>query len=102
MNREIEEKIKEFENEFCNNHQMPVRFLRSIFYDEQDGAEQIISFLHSALLSIRQQTLEEAKEAMGKEDKKTDRSDYGDGLMDGYNQHRSESLQRLEELKKQP
>ena len=42
--------LDEFEKEFCNNHQKPIRFLRSIFYDEQDGAEQIKFFLRQALI----------------------------------------------------
>ena len=49
MNRTKEEIMKEFIREFCNDHNGPVRFLRGVFYDERDGAEQIISFLSSAL-----------------------------------------------------
>lgn len=48
----IEVKLKEFEKEFCNNHQKPIRFLRSVFYDEQDGAEQIEAFLSIALREV--------------------------------------------------
>ena len=43
------EAVKRFESEFCNNHQKPIRFLRSVFYDEQDGAEQIEQFLLSEI-----------------------------------------------------
>ena len=44
-----ERMLKEFEKEFCNNHQKPIRFLRSVFYDEQDGAEQIENFIEIVL-----------------------------------------------------
>jgi len=64
-NREITENtsktidsiIEEFEKEFCNNHQKPIRFLRGIFYDEQDGAEKIEDFLHQALTDYKEEIL---------------------------------------------
>jgi len=52
IKKEVEEIINEFESEFCNNHQKPIRFLRSIFYDEQDGAEQIELFIKKSLTRI--------------------------------------------------
>ncbi len=45
----IEEMVKEFREKFCNDHERPIRFLRSIFWDEQDGAEQIEFFILQAL-----------------------------------------------------
>ena len=53
--------IKEFEKEFCNNHQKPIRFLRSIFYDEQDGAEKIENFLYQSLHQIATEAIEAVK-----------------------------------------
>ena len=57
------EAIKRFESEFCNNHQKPIRFLRSVFYDEQDGAEQIETFLLSEIdRAVTEAKLEAAEE----------------------------------------
>jgi|GEM_PF-4456958 len=48
----------EFEKKFCNNHQKPIRFLRSIFYDEQDGAEQIKDFIRELLKKQKEEMVE--------------------------------------------
>src|SRR3990167_10525502 len=53
--------IKEFIKEFCNDHNGRVRFLRGIFYDEQDGAENIISFLEKAIAQTRLETLKDCQ-----------------------------------------
>mgnify|MGYP001580632811 CR=1 FL=1 len=50
--------IEEFEKEFCNNHEKPIRFLRGVFYDEQDGAEQIENFLRSSLHQVATEAIE--------------------------------------------
>jgi hypothetical protein len=44
-----EKKLAEFEKKFCNNHQKPIRFLRSIFFNTQDGAEQIEQFISNLI-----------------------------------------------------
>ena len=36
---------KDWEKEFCNDHGGEIRFLRSIFFDEKDGAEEIMNFI---------------------------------------------------------
>ena len=68
---EIEKEIEtEFIYEFCNDHNGDVRFLRSIFYDEKDGSEQIIVFIKKAIKSTylkgikagREEAIEELKE----------------------------------------
>jgi ferritin len=45
----IEENEKDsrfqFISEFCNDHNGEIRFLRSVFYDEKDGAESILEFI---------------------------------------------------------
>ena len=41
--------LAEFVREFCNDHNGEIRFLRGVFYDEKDGAEQIIAFLTSKI-----------------------------------------------------
>ena len=48
----IEEAVKSYRKEFCNDHNGEVRFLRGVFYDEKDGAEHIESFLRSKLEEI--------------------------------------------------
>lgn len=53
--------IGEFRKEFCNDHQKPIRFLRSVFYDEQDGAEQIEKFIIKALSQQREEIAEMIK-----------------------------------------
>ena len=49
----------EFINKFCNAHQKPIRFLRRVFYDEQDGAEEIMSFIKDKIEAERKQIAEE-------------------------------------------
>jgi len=41
--------VNKFILEFCNDHNGEIRFLRSIFYDEKDGAETIIKFIRENL-----------------------------------------------------
>jgi len=41
----VERIVNKFILEFCNDHNGEIRFLRSIFYDEKDGAETIIKFI---------------------------------------------------------
>ena len=53
--------IEEFEKEFCNNHEKPIRFLRGVFYDEQDGAEKIENFLYQSLRQIATEAIEAVK-----------------------------------------
>jgi hypothetical protein len=48
----LTESTDRFEERFCNNHQKPIRFLRSIFYDEQDGAEEIENFLIEEIIIV--------------------------------------------------
>ena len=42
MTNFIEDKMREFIRKFCNDHNGHVRFLRGVFYDEKDGAEEIM------------------------------------------------------------
>ena len=58
-NKSLKSILEEFEREFCNNHQKPIRFLRSIFYDEQDGAEKIEEFIKSSLTYLLSGIIEE-------------------------------------------
>lgn len=43
-----------FISNFCNDHQKPLRFLRSVFYDEQDGAEKILEFIEKEIALAKQ------------------------------------------------
>lgn len=57
----IEQIMDEFISKFCNNHGGEIRFLRQVFYDEKDGAEQIITFLESSLSKIAEASIEAVK-----------------------------------------
>jgi len=41
--------LEDFIRKFCNDHNGEIRFLRSVFYDKKDGAEQIIAFLTTSI-----------------------------------------------------
>jgi len=50
MNKFTKKQVEEeFISKFCNNHNGEIRFLRSIFFDEKDGSEQILKFISKAL-----------------------------------------------------
>ena len=55
----IEEIKNEFISKFCNDHNGEIRFLRSIFYDEKDGAEEILNFISQALSQYKDSLVEE-------------------------------------------
>ena len=83
----LDKEIEAFEKEFCNNHQKPIRFLRSVFYDEQDGAERIEDFLRQSLLSSIREARQDAREMMRKEfieqiSKKAGIGSFDGGLQD--------------------
>ena len=59
----------------------------------EEALNENVELFRSALLSIRAATIAECKKAMG------EKSDYPDEWGEGYNFHRSESLNRLKELK---
>lgn len=44
-----EELTQRFIHKFCNDHNGEIRFLRSIFYDEKDGAEEIMNFIKTEI-----------------------------------------------------
>lgn len=48
-----------FINKFCNDHNGEMRFLRGIFYDEKDGAGEIMKFIQKSLDAQKQQLIEE-------------------------------------------
>ena len=84
--------IEKFEDKFCNNHQRPIRFLRSIFYDEQDGAEEIEQFILTELQALKEECVgEEWKQDFAKDE-------YNDLLeiRTGYNQHRKHTIEAFE------
>lgn len=62
--------LKKFRERFCNDHNGEIRFLRSVFYDEKDGAEQILSFLLTSLdeleKSVREEMIREIREKIDK------------------------------------
>ena len=62
------EAARRFESQFCNNHQKPIRFLRSVFYDEQDGAEQIEKFILSEIDRAVEAVVGEIKNWMKKDE----------------------------------
>ena len=107
--KKIQTILDEFEEEFCNNHQKPIRFLRSVFFDEQDGAEQIEDFLLSAL-THQFDELKEKIEGM-KIQKKRGAIEmiFGDGRKEkmrthtnvdvGYNQALSDILALIDSMK---
>lgn len=103
----IEQKILEFERTFCNNHQKPIRFLRGVFFDEQDGAEQIEAFIRQALEQVRQETIEECEKAVPKEEDELEFGIFDEfGTFNeanqynvGFNACRSETLANLNNLK---
>jgi hypothetical protein len=77
-----EEWKKGFIKEFCNDHNGPVRFLRSVFYDEQDGAEQIIDFF-AAELEKKEKEVNEIIKSIVPE--KLERLIERDGVANGWN-----------------
>ena len=56
------ELIEEFVKKFCNDHNGEVRFLRGIFYDEKDGAEEILEFISQAFTRLSAEKDREWKE----------------------------------------
>ena len=53
----IKEIESEFDKEFCNNHNHPIRFLRSVFLDEEDQIMTIKQFYSQKIKEL----LEEIK-----------------------------------------
>lgn len=83
-----EKKLDEFEKKFCNNHQKPIRFLRSVFYDEQDGAEQIEQFISDLI--------DEVEKAIPPEHIKVEEFDNDSELMSiGHNSCRKDLITNL-------
>ena len=60
----LKENEKEFIDKFCNDHNGEVRFLRSIFWDEKDGAEEILSFLRSSQTKLIEKVIEEVEKIL--------------------------------------
>jgi hypothetical protein len=54
--------LEEFRKKYCNDHNGEVRFLRSVFYDEKDGAQEIEAFIEQALTNQKQEILDKVKE----------------------------------------
>ncbi len=53
LNELEKEIISDFILKFCNNHNGEIRFLRSVFFDEKDGAETIINFIKQKIAEVR-------------------------------------------------
>jgi len=61
-----QKKRKEFIHEYCNDHQK-LRFLRSVFFDDEECIETFMEILKTSLNEVVEATLQEYNEFIIKE-----------------------------------